>query len=70
MAVWMREWLSDYAALVEDTDGQTTILCEKPVPVPLCPPEIPQGIWEWNQWDFSLYYQKAWCNENKELLQF
>lgn len=33
-----------YGALVEDFDGKTEVLVEKPIPVPLCSPKIPHEM--------------------------
>jgi len=30
---------------LKDTDRTTKLLGEKPVPVPLCPPQIPHGLY-------------------------
>jgi hypothetical protein len=42
-------WMNKYGALMEwNWQGETNILHEIPVPVPLCPPQIPQRLdWDW-----------------------
>ena len=48
---WLRRWLVFFSffpcngAPVDEIDrGKTEVLGEKPVPVPLCPPQIPHGL--------------------------